>query len=417
MIELAQRMSGINPSAIREILKVTERPDVLSFAGGLPAPEAFPVEALARAHADVLAREAASALQYGATEGFGPLRAWVAERLTQRGLPAHPEQVLITAGSQQGIDLAGKALIDPGDVVVVEEPSYLAALQSFSVYGARFEVVGSDDEGMRVDELDHVLRQTRARLVYLVPNFQNPRGTTLSLERRLALVRLARDHQVAVLEDDPYGELRYSGAALPPLAGLDKDAPVIHLGSFSKTLAPGLRLGYAVADERTIRALVIAKQAADLHTGNLSQRAVARMLESFDYDGHLRELRELYGERCAAMLASIERSFPEGTVYTRPEGGLFVWAQLPGGIDAAQLLEDSMREKVAFVPGAPFYPSHPRHDTLRLNFSNRPPELIAKGMAIIGACAAQRLATFQFVAKANHRMDAAVSAASPRRTP
>src|SRR5207249_9345771 len=217
-------------------------------------------------------------------------------------------------------------------------PSYLAALQSFSTYEALFETVASDDEGMQVDALERVLRRKRAKLVYLVPTFQNPRGTTLSLERRARIARLSAECGVTVLEDDPYGELRYRGAALPPVAGIERDAPVIHLGSFSKTLAPGLRLGYAVADERTIRALVIAKQAADLHTGNLSQRAVARMLESFDYDGHLRELRELYGERCAAMLASIERSFPEGTVYTRPEGGLFVWAQLPGGIDAAQLL-------------------------------------------------------------------------------
>jgi 2-aminoadipate transaminase len=257
---------------------------------------------------------------------------------------------------------------------------------------------------MRVDELEALLARTRARFVYLVPNFQNPRGTTLTLERRLALVRVARDHRVAILEDDPYGELRWSGVPLPPLAGLDRDAPVIHLGSFSKTLAPGLRIGYAISDEKTIRAMVVAKQAADLHTGVLSQRAVARLLETYDYDGHLRELRRVYGERCAAMLASIERSFPKGTHYTRPEGGLFVWAQLPFGIDAQDVLDDAVKEKVAFVPGAPFYPHDPRHDTLRLNFSNRPPELIAKGMAIVGACAARRLpeATFRFVANANN---------------
>ncbi len=392
MIELSKRMSRVHTSPIREMLKVTERPDVLSFAGGLPAPEAFPVREMAQAHADVLAREGAPALQYGATEGFGPLRAWVAERVTQRGLKASPEQVIITAGSQQGLDLVGKAVIDPGDVVVVEAPSYLAALQCFSMYEARFEVVGSDDDGMRVDELEELLRRTPVKLVYLVPNFQNPRGTTLSLARRAALARLAAEHGFAILEDDPYGELRWAGQALPPVAGLDDRGQVIHLGSFSKTLAPGLRIGYAVADERTIRTLVIAKQAADLHTGVLAQRAVARLLETFDYDGHLRELRALYGERCAAMLASIERSFPAGTRFTRPEGGLFVWAQVPGGLDAAELLEESMREKVAFVPGAPFYPYAPRRDTMRLNFSNCSPERIAKGMAVVGACAARRLA-------------------------
>ncbi len=391
MIELARRMSCVQASAIREILKVTERPDVLSFAGGLPAPEAFPADALARAHADVLANDAAAALQYGPTEGFGPLRAWVAERMTRRGLPAAPGQVLITAGSQQGIDLVGKALIDPGDTVVVEAPSYLAALQSFSTYEARFETVETDDDGMSADALERVLLARRVRLIYLVPNFQNPRGTTLSLERRARVARLAAQYGVTVLEDDPYGDLRYRGPALPPVAGLDPDAPVIHLGTFSKTLAPGLRLGYAVADEQIIRALTIAKQAADLHTGSLTQRAVARMLETFDYDAHLGRLRRLYGERLDAMLASIERSFPEGTAWTRPEGGLFVWMRLPCGIDAEELFADAMRERVAFVPGAPFYPADPCRETLRLNFSNRPPLAIAEGMGRLGACVRARL--------------------------
>ena len=391
MIALARRMSRVQASAIRELLKLTERPDVLSFAGGLPAPEAFPIEAMARAHADVLAHDGAAALQYGATEGFGPLREWVAARMTRRGLPASAANVLITAGSQQGIDLAGKALIDPGDVVVVEEPSYLAALQSFSSYEAQFAVVGSDDDGMRVDQLEETLRTTRAKLIYLVPNFQNPRGTTLSLERRRKLARLAAAHGVAVLEDDPYAELRYAGAALPPVGGLEGDATVLHLGSFSKTLAPGLRLGFAVADERIIRALTIAKQAADLHTGVLSQRAVSRLLETFDYEAHLLSLRALYGERLAAMLAALEQNFPAGARWTRPEGGLFVWARLPDGLDAEALLSAAMREKVAFVPGAPFYPHQPQRDTLRLNFSNRPPALIAEGMARLGACIAAAL--------------------------
>ncbi|HEY4886856.1 MAG TPA: PLP-dependent aminotransferase family protein [Myxococcales bacterium] len=391
MIELALRMSRVQASAIREILKVTERPDVLSFAGGLPAPEAFPAEALARAHADVLARDAAAALQYGPTEGHGPLRAWVAERMTGRGLPASPDQVLITAGSQQGIDLVAKTLIDPGDTVLVEAPSYLAALQCFSTYEARFETVGTDEDGMRVDALERALRAGRPKLIYLVPTFQNPRGTTLSLERRGRVARLASEYGVTVLEDDPYAELRYRGAALPPVAGIDPDSPVIHLGSFSKTLAPGLRLGYVIADERTIRALTIAKQATDLHSGSLAQRAVARLFEIFDYDAHLRRLRTLYGERLDAMLAAIERSFPAGTHWTRPEGGLFVWVSLPQGLDAEELLADAMRDRVAFVPGAPFYPAVPCHETLRLNFSNRPPLLIAEGIARLGACVSGRL--------------------------
>ena len=386
MIELAKRMSRVQASAIREILKVAEQPDVLSFAGGLPAPEAFPAQALARAHEQVLSTDAAGALQYGATEGFGPLRAWVAGRMTRRGLPASSEQVLITAGSQQGIDLVAKALIDPGDLVVVEAPSYLAALQCFSTYEARFESVPSDEEGMRVDALERVLRRTRPKLIYLVPTFQNPCGTTLSLERRARIARLAAEHRITVLEDDPYGELRYRGTALPPVAALEPDAPVIHLGSFSKTLAPGLRLGYAVASERMVRALTIAKQAADLHTSSLSQRAVARMFEAFDYDAHVAALCRLYGERLDAMLASLQRSFPEATSWTRPEGGLFVWVTLPSGIDARELFADAVRARVAFVPGAPFYPEDPCVETMRLNFSNRPPAAIAEGMARLGAC-------------------------------
>src|SRR5256885_2830052 len=230
--------------------------------------------------------------------------------MTRRGVPAAPGQVLVTAGSRQGIDLVGKALIDPGDTVVVEAPSYLAALQSFSTYEARFETVPSDDEGMQVDALERVLRRKRVKLVYLVPTFQNPRGTTLSLERRARIARLAAECGVTVLEDDPYGELRYRGPALPPVAGIEPHAPVIHLGSFSKTLAPGLRLGYAVADARTIRALTIAKQAADLPTGSLTQRAVARMLETFDYDAHLGRLRLLYGERVGPLPASLQRPLP-----------------------------------------------------------------------------------------------------------
>ena len=387
-MQLARRMSRLKPSAIREILKVAERPEVLSFAGGLPAPEAFPIEAIARAHAEALQHDGALALQYGPTEGYGPLRAWVAARLCSKGMAVRPEQVLITAGSQQGIDLAARILLEPGDTVVVESPSYLAALQTFDAQEAAFAVVGSDENGMRVDELELLLRRERPKLIYLVPTFQNPRGTTLSLERRQKLAQLATDHGVPVLEDDPYGELRYSGTELPPLLALEPRAPVIYLGTFSKTLAPGLRIGWAVSDEATVRALTVAKQAADLHTGTLSQRALGRMLSTFDYDGHIAGLRTLYGARRDAMLLELPRCLPPGSTWTRPDGGLFLWARLPGGLDAEALLADAVREKVAFVPGAPFYPRDPDRSSLRLNFSNRPPQLIAEGMRRLGACIA-----------------------------
>ena len=389
---LARRMSRIKPSAIRELLKVAERPDVLSFAGGLPAPEAFPAGAIARSYAAALAEDPGGALQYGSTEGYGPLRSWVVERMGQKGLALRVEQVLITAGSQQGIDLAARTLLDPGDLVVVESPSYLAALQAFQAQEASFAVVGTDEHGMKVDELERLLRQKRPKLIYLVPTFQNPRGTTLSLERRHALARLAMRFDVPILEDDPYAELRYSGEALPPIAALEPRAKVIYLSSFSKTLAPGLRVAWACGPEDLIRAMTVSKQSADLHTGTLAQRALVKLLEFFDYDGHIQSIRGLYRDRRDAMLASLESELP-GATLTVPDGGLFIWARLPDGLDATALLDEAVREKVAFVPGAPFFPRDPDRSTMRLNFSNRPPELIRLGMARLGAVVARRLGT------------------------
>ncbi len=388
---VASRMARLKTSAVREILRVTERPEVLSFAGGLPAPELFPVEAVAAAHADVLAREGAAALQYSTTEGFGPLREWLCARLNARGIRCGPDEVLITTGSQQGIDLVAKVLVDPGDEVVVESPSYLAALQTFASYEASFAVVASDERGMDVGDLERVLAGRRPKLIYTVPEFQNPCGTTLGTERRGRLLDLAREHGVPVLEDHAYGELRFRGAAPPPLAALDDSGLVVHLGTFSKTLAPGLRVGWLVAPRAVVRRLAVAKQAVDLHTSTLAQRALARLLETFDYDGHLVRLRATYGERCAAMLTALDR-FPAGTRFTRPEGGLFIWVELPGGIDGEALLEDALREKVAFVPGAPFYAAAPRADRIRLNFSNRPAEGISEGMRRLERAIVARLA-------------------------
>lgn len=384
MTPLARRMARIEASAIREILKVAERPDVLSFAGGLPAPELFPIDALAEAHARVLAREGAAALQYSATEGFGPLRDWIAERLRSAGIDADADRTLITTGSQQGIDLAARVLLDPGDRVVVENPSYLAALQVFGSYEANLVPIESDAEGLQVDALERAHAAAPIRLVYVVPNFQNPRGTTLSLERRRALVAFAARRGVPILEDDPYGALRYAGAPLPPLAALDPDAAVIHLGTFSKTLAPGLRVAWAVGPADLVRAMTVAKQAADLHSAGLTQRAVAALFERFDYDDHLATLRRVYGARRTAMLAALDRHMPSDTQWTQPEGGMFTWLQLPGRLRAEDLFAAALAAHVAFVPGSPFFAAEPRHDTLRLNFSNRPPDHIDDGMARLG---------------------------------
>ncbi len=383
MTALARRMARIEASAIREILKVAERPDILSFAGGLPAPELFPIEALAEAHARVLAVDGAAALQYAATEGYGPLRDWIAARLRAIGIDADADRTLITTGSQQGIDLAARVLLDPGDRVAVENPSYLAALQAFGLAEACPVPIENDDDGLRVDDLARVHAAAPIRLIYIVPNFQNPRGTTLSLERRAALAAFAADHDVPILEDDPYRELRYDGAPLRPLAAFDR-APVIHLGTFSKTLAPGLRVGWATGPAELVRAMTVAKQASDLHSSGLSQRAVAALFERFDYDDHLATLRRVYGERRTAMLTALERHMPPGTRWTRPEGGMFTWLQLPVGLRAADLFDAALAAQVAFVPGGPFYAAEPRHDTLRLNFSNRPPDRIDDGMARLG---------------------------------
>ncbi len=384
-IPLARRMERLKPSAVREILKVAERPDILSFAGGLPAPELFPMAAIAQAHTEVLAEEGRSALQYSTTEGFGPLREWIRAHMAERGLRGATDQVLITNGSQQGIDLVAKALLDPGDVVVVENPSYLAALQNFAGYEADIRVVGSDDRGMRVEELEELVTECRPKLIYVVPNFHNPKGTTLSLERRHALVAFAQRHGVLILEDNPYGELRFRGEALPALAALDDAGVVVHLGTFSKTLAPGLRIGWAMGPREVIRAMTIIKQAADLHTATLAQRAAYRLLGQFDYEAHLSQLRTHYGARCQAMMDALETHMPEGTRWTRPDGGMFIWAELPRGLSGDAVFPRALEQRVAFVPGTSFFAADPQPRFIRLNYSNRPPEIIDEGMRRLGA--------------------------------
>ena len=383
----ARRLAGMGASAIREILKVTEQPEVISFAGGLPAPELFPVEELARAHAEVFAEEGAQACQYSTTEGWWPLREWIAGRMRERGVrEAAPKRVLITSGSQQGIDLVGKIFLEPGDTVVVENPCYLAALQVFRGYEARLVAVGSDDEGMRVEEVERAIEgaASRPKVIYVVSQFHNPKGTTLNFERRRRLLEVARRYSVPVVEDDPYGELRYSGATIPPLAALDDEGLVIYLSTFSKTLSPGMRVGWAHASDEIFRALVRAKQAADLHTNTIQQRAAARLLASFDFDAHVERIKTVYGERRDAMLAALAEHFPAGSRWTRPEGGLFLWAELPEGVRAEDLFEEAIAARVAFVPGAPFFAADPRHNFMRLNFSNSSIGAIEAGIKRLG---------------------------------
>ncbi|HJQ69962.1 MAG TPA: PLP-dependent aminotransferase family protein [Blastocatellia bacterium] len=387
----ARRMKKMNVSAIREILKVSERPDIISFAGGMPAPELFPVDAVAQAHAAVFAHEGPESLQYSTTEGWRPLREWISDRMRQKGIDAHPDRVLMTSGSQQGIDLAARIFLEPGDEVIVENPCYLAALQTFSSYEASFIAIDSDDEGINVDQVEEALGNSRPKFIYIVSEFHNPKGTSLSTARRRKLIELSSRHQVPILEDDPYGELRFKGEARPSLAALDRDGMVIYLSTFSKTISPGMRLGWAVSSPEVIQAMVITKQASDLHTSTVEQRAAARLLAEFDYDGHVDMLRREYGARCEAMLDALASEFPAGCSWTRPEGGLFVWIELPASVDGQDLFEEALADKVSFVPGASFFASEPRENFIRLNFSNRPPDMIREGVTRIGKILKKRL--------------------------
>lgn len=387
---LSRRAQALTSSAIREILKVTERPEVISFAGGLPSPATFPIARMQEATDKVFAEAPQAALQYGPTEGFTPLREWIAARHSRDGITVRPGQVLVTTGSQQGLDLLGKVLIDEGSKVLVETPSYLGALQAFSLFQPAFSSMRSDDEGIVVDALDEA--QLRGgRFMYCLPNFQNPTGRRLPLERRRALIARARAAGVLVVEDDPYGELSYHGEQLPSLLSMDPDN-VVYMGSFSKVLAPGLRLGYLIAPEPLHAKLVQAKQAADLHTPSFSQRIVFEAVQGGFLDRHIPEIRKLYGDQCELMLSALQRHFPAEAKWNRPAGGMFIWVTLPEGIDAGALLARAIEDNVAFVPGAPFFAVDPQPNTLRLSFVTVSAEKIEHGMARLGALVREEIA-------------------------
>ncbi|QFZ22377.1 aminotransferase-like domain-containing protein [Saccharothrix syringae] len=362
-------------SPVRDLLALTARPEVISFAGGLPAPELFDVEGLREAFGRAVSRRS---LQYAPTEGDPDLRALVAARLTARGLPTATGDLLVTTGSQQALTLIATALLEPGAVVAVEEPTYLAALQCFRLAGARVVPVAGDERGMDPDALAEVVERERPELLYLVPTFANPTGRTLDETRRRAIAALAERHGLWVVEDDPYGELRYRGEPVPALASFGER--VLHLGSFSKVGAPGLRLGWLRAPEPILRTLVVVKQAADLHTSAVDQAAAAVYLAAHDLDAHVARLCATYRERRDAMLAALPDTVPAGTTWTDPDGGMFVWLTLPGEVDTAVLLREALARDVAFVPGASFYATTPDHSTLRLSFTTATPAEIAEGM-------------------------------------
>jgi 2-aminoadipate transaminase len=381
--QLSERARKLTSSAIREILKVTERPEVISFAGGLPSPATFPVEEMRVACDRILRDSPAAALQYSATEGYLPLREWVAQRYSVNGASIRPSQVLITTGSQQALDLLGKVLIDPTSRVLVETPTYLGALQSFSMYEPNYVQVPTDEHGLIPSSLDATLT-AGARLLYAQPNFQNPTGRRLSLERRTALAVFAQRAGFPVIEDDPYGALDYAGAPLPTMLSMAPDH-IVHLGSFSKVLSPGMRVGYIIAPEELHFKLVQAKQATDLHTPSLTQRIVHEVVKDGFLETHIPKIRALYRDQCAAMLASLHQHMPAGVEWNRPEGGMFVWVKLPKHIDTMKLLEQAIEQHVAFVPGGPFFANEAEHNTLRLSFVTVPPAKIDEGVGKLGA--------------------------------
>jgi 2-aminoadipate transaminase len=384
----SQRAQRLQSSAIREILKVTMRPEIISFAGGLPSPATFPVERMRAAYDSVLSRQGKVALQYGPSDGYAPLREWIAESVSIAGARILPEQVLMLSGSQQGLDLLAKVLIDEGSRVLVETPSYLGALQAFSLYSPQFVSVPTDDSGLLPDAVGTLGHG--ARMLYALPNFQNPTGRSLSVERRVSLVETCARMGLPLIEDDPYGALSYRGDPLPKMLTMNPDG-VIYMGSFSKVLTPGIRLGYVIAPLVLTRKLEQAKQAADLHTAQLTQMVVHEVVKDGFLTDHIPTIRTLYATQCQAMLAALTEFFPAGVTWTRPEGGMFIWITLPGHIDSMQLLDEAVAQNVAFVPGAPFYANVPEQNTLRLSFVTVPPEQIREGIAKLGKLIAAKM--------------------------
>ena len=386
--QLARRADRMNPSVIREILKITERPGVLSLAGGLPSPDTFPVEAMREATARVLRDTPREALQYAASEGFAPLREWVAAQMQAQGLKADASQVLITTGSQQGLDLVGKVLIDAGSRVAVESPTYLGALQAFAPYEPEVVSVACDDEG----PLPASLGSARgSRFLYLLPNFQNPSGRCMGAQRRIALADAARAIGLPIVEDNPYGDLWFDEPPPPPLASLWPEGTV-YLGSFSKVLAPGLRLGYVIAPAAMFPKLLQAKQAADLHTPGFNQRVVHEVIRHGFLDEHVPTIRARYKAHRDAMRAALEAHMPAGCRWNVPVGGMFFWLELPPQIDATALLPRAVELGMAYVPGAAFFAERPQANTLRLSFVTVPPAQIERGVALLGRALEQALA-------------------------
>ena len=383
----SKRVPADGTDAVGAILQAAADPKIISFAGGLPAPELFPVKEMKAAVDKVFEEHGQEAMQYGAAKGVTALREVIQQHVKEKeNVDSELDNVLVTTGSEQALDLVGKAFVDPGDTVLVEQPTYLCALDVFPSYGANFASVEMDEDGMKMDALEEALKANlNTKLIYTVPNFQNPTGRTMTEKRRKQLAELAEKYDVYVLEDNPYGEIRFAGQHVPAVKSFDKSGHVFYMSTFSKTLAPGFRLGWLVADKAVVNKLTVLKQSADLHTDNLAQFAVAQFFADNDVDAHVKEISALYGKRKDLMLEGIKKYFPEGVKYTDPEGGMFLWVEVPGVDDTVELFKECLEHDVAFVPGDPFFAGEVQPGAFRLNYSNMKEDQIEVGLKRLGA--------------------------------
>ena len=378
----ADRMSNVPRSFVREILRVTEDPDIISFAGGLPNPISFPHKEIAESAAAVFKDSSNEALQYGSTEGYKPLRDYIAKRYQNSGLDINPDNILMINGSQQGLDLIGKVFLNRDDVVLIERPTYLAALQSFGLYEPKFVSIPLLEDGVDLEVLEDMVESFNPKFFYSIPNFQNPTGITYSKNKREKIGDIFNRNNTILVEDNPYGEIRFIGEDLPSIKNYIENS--VLLGSFSKIVSPGMRLGWIVADKEIMNHLITAKQASDLHSNYLTQMIVHRYLTGYDVENHIQDIRDMYRIQRDCMVNMIKKYFPSDVKYTKPEGGMFLWVTLPEDMSSMELFEIAIKENVAFVPGEAFYSNNPETNTLRLNFSNSNKKKIEEGIKRLG---------------------------------
>lgn len=392
-VPFSDRVASVQPSAIREILKFTSDPEVISFAAGNPAPEAFPVDTIARLSAEIFAQEPISALQYSITEGYPKLREWLKADLTQKKLFAEGDSVVITAGAQQAIETCAKILCNDGDVIICEDPSFIGSLNAFRCTGVKLVGIPMDDDGMKMDELEAALKANKnVKFIYTIPNFQNPTGRTTTLERRKQMLELAKKYSVYILEDNPYGALRFAGEEVPCIKELDTDGHVLYAGTFSKTLAPGLRVGYLLAQQELVAKAVVGLQTSTVHTNIWAQMIAYKFVTTVDFEEHLTKLRAIYRAKCSLMLDALKAQMPSFIEFTQPQGGLFIWATLPEKFDMNKFCTEAVKRKVAVVPGNAFLADESAAShSFRLNYSTPTDEQIVKGVEILSKAAKELL--------------------------